>query len=150
MIDIKQSQEVHAPVESVWKIFADLENEHKYWDALRRVKILAKKENEIEREVRIPRGPLGEAKSHQKLVVDSGTKSSTLLMTKGPMLGTRKIELQKISGKGTRIDVHWEFEMKGVPSFALGFVRDNISEVTTKALAQIAKEAEKELSVLPS
>ncbi len=150
MIDIKQSQEVHAPVETVWKIFADLENEHKYWDALRSVKILSRKENEIDREVKIPRGPLGEAKSLQRLVVDSDTKSSTLLMTKGPMLGTRKIALQKISGKGTRIDVHWEFEMKGVPSFALGFVRNNISEVTTKALAQIAKEAEKELSLLPS
>lgn len=29
--------------------------------------------------------------------------------------------------------------MKGVPGFALGFVEDNVSEATEKALEQIAK-----------
>ncbi len=31
--------------------------------------------------------------------------------------------------------------MKGVPGFALGFVKDNISEVTERALQQIGQEA---------
>ena len=36
----------------------------------------------------------------------------------------------------------WDFEMKGVPGFALGFVKDSISDGTDKALELIAKKAE--------
>jgi len=69
-------------------------------------------------------------------------KTSTLTMTKGPMLGTRKVILSSIEdGKKTKIDVSWRFEMKGVPGFAHGFVKDNISEVTEKALDAIAEES---------
>ena len=67
--------------------------------------------------------------------------TTTLTMTKGPMLGTRKIVLKKVGRNETVIDVDWKFDMKGVPEFALGFVKDNISGATEKALAQIADEA---------
>ena len=55
------------------------------------------------------------------------------------MLGTRKISLIELGQNKTKIQVNWNFEMKGVPGFALGFVKDNISEATDKALEQIAK-----------
>lgn len=141
MIEINKSQEVPAPIEAVWKLVADLDNEHKNWSLLRDVKILGRTGNSVEREVKIRRGPMGEAKSVQTLVADFPNKSTTLRMTKGPMLGTRKIVLSKLSEDRTMIEVNWEFEMKGVPGFAIGFIKDNISEVTEKALSQIAEEA---------
>lgn len=142
MIEIKKSQEVRAPIEEVWKVVSDLDNEHEPWHFLKDVKILSKKENSIQREVKIPRGPIGNAKSLQTLVINPAKKITTLTITEGPMLGTREISLGKLAGDRTRIDANWEFEMNGVPSFAIGFVKDNISEVTEKSLAQIAKEAE--------
>jgi len=142
MMEINKSQEVRAPLDAVWRLVSDLDNEHKSWSLLRDVKILNKTDNSVEREVKIRRGPIGEAKSVQTLVVDSAQKTTTLTMTKGPMLGTRKISLSNSSDNETKIDVRWEFEMKGVPGFAIGFVEDNISDVTEKSLAQIAKEAE--------
>ena len=141
LIEINRSQEVQAPIEAVWKLISDLDNEHKNWSLLRDVKTLSKTDNSVEREVKIRRGPMGEAKSVQTLVVDSTKKSTTLMMTKGPMLGTRSIVLTKLSKDRTKVDVNWKFEMKGVPGFAMGFVKDSISEVTEKALTQIAEEA---------
>ena len=143
MIEKSKSQEVEAPVEAVWKLVSNLEEEQKYWQILRNVKILSKKENSVEREATIKRGPMGEAKSFQTLVIDPSKKTTTLTMTKGPMLGTRKLVLSEIGKDRTKINVSWEFQMKGVPGFALGFVEDNISEVTEKALEMIALQAEK-------
>ena len=143
MIEIDKSQEISAPIESVWQIIGDLENEQKHWDALRKVRILSRKDEfTVQREASIRRGPMGEAKSIQTLTIDPKQKVSTLTMTDGPMLGTRKILLASDdNGKKTKIDVIWRFELKGIPGFAQGFVKDNISNVTEKALAAIAEEA---------
>ena len=123
-----------------------MENEQRYWPALKNIKIRSRNGNTIEREATVgpPKtfGPFGNAKSLQTLVLDPENKLSTLTMTKGPMLGTRKIVLRSVGEKETRVDVSWEYEMKGVPGFAQGFVKDNISEVTEGALAQIAREAQ--------
>ena len=143
MIEINKSQEAKAPVDSVWKVISDLDSEHNAWSLLRDVKILKKTDNSVEREVKIRRGPMGEATSVQILELYPAKKITTLKLTGGPMLGTRKISLVKSeNGSTTKIDVNWEFDLKGMPGFAKGFVKDNVSDVTEKALAQIAKEAE--------
>ncbi len=110
MIEIAKSQEAPAPVEKVWQLIGDLENEQKYWTVLRNVKILNKKDSlTVEREATIRRGPMGEAKSIQLLSLDPAKKTSTLTMTKGPMLGSRKISLTSVDdGKKTKIDVNWQ------------------------------------------
>ncbi len=146
MIEITKTQEVSAPENKVWKLIGDLEGEQKYWAVLRNVKILKRKDDfTVEREATIKRGPMGEAKSFQVLKLDPEKKVSTLTMTKGPMLGERKIALTHLdSGKRTRIEVQWHFELKGIPGFAQGFVKDNISEVTETALAEIATDAASE------
>jgi ribosome-associated toxin RatA of RatAB toxin-antitoxin module len=140
-IQISKSKEVRASVTKVWSLVADLDDEHKPWPMLRSVKVLSRSKDTLEREVKIRRGPMGEAKSTQTLTADPARLVTTLTMTKGPMLGTRTIALTKVGDNETKIDVDWTFEMKGVPSFALGFVKDNISGATETALAQIAKEA---------
>ncbi|MDG6994728.1 MAG: SRPBCC family protein [Nitrososphaerota archaeon] len=141
MIEISKSQEVDASVDSVWKIISDAEEESKYWKVLKNVKILSRKGNAVEREATIKRGPMGEAKSVQTLVLDRDARSTILTLKKGPMLGTRKITLSSIGSDKSRIDVSWKFELKGIPSFAQGFAKDNISEVTEKALTRIAEKA---------
>jgi hypothetical protein len=146
MITINKSQEVSASLGSVWDVVSDLDHEHDYWDALKATKVLSRKDYSIEREVTITRGPMGRTKSVQTLVLEP-MKSTTLTMTKGPMLGTRKLVLSSLDGNRTRIDVSWEFEMKGVPGFALGFIQENISQVTEKALALIAGAANSKVRI---
>jgi carbon monoxide dehydrogenase subunit G len=141
LIEISASKQVRAPVIEVWKLISDLNNEHEYWDALRDVRMIERKENEIEREAKIWRGPLGEAKSVQRLVADPTTKQTSLELTSGPVIGTRRISLTRSKNGNTTINVSWKIEMKRVPAFALGFVKDNMTEVTERALAKIAKRA---------
>ena len=145
MIEINKNRDAETSVENVWKLVSDAD-EQKFWPYLRKVKILNKNGNTIEREATISRGPLGEAKSYQTLLVDPKEKTTTLKMTKGPMLGTRKISLFSQSKERTRIEVNWKFEMKGVPSFALGFVKNSISEATEKALEEISTAAVRQTS----
>jgi carbon monoxide dehydrogenase subunit G len=142
MIEIDKGVEVGAPIEVVWTAVSDLENEHRPWEFLRDVKLLDKTENSIRREVKIRRGPMGEATSVQTLKVDPVKRSTTLSLTDGPMLGDRTLLVSSLGEGRTSIKVHWEFEMKGVPGFAKGFVKDNVSEATTHALAEIASQAE--------
>ncbi len=141
MIEINKSLEAEAPIEKVWAIVADLENEHRSWSEFRAVKILNKTESTAEREVNIRRGPMGEEKSLQTLIIDPDQRTTTLTMTKGPVLGTRKITLSRVRKDRTKIDVDWKIEMKEVPRFALGFAKSGILGATEKALVQPAEEA---------
>jgi carbon monoxide dehydrogenase subunit G len=143
VIEISESLDVKAPLEDVWRVISDLDHEHELWPGLKDPKILKKTGNSLEREVKIRRGPMGEAKSVQELALDSGNHGTILTMNSGPMLGTRRVSLSK-SGDGlTKISVDWKFEMKGVPTFALGFVKENIAHTTEEALAAIADRAKK-------
>jgi carbon monoxide dehydrogenase subunit G len=142
VIEISTSQDVRAPIEKVWEIVGDLQNEHKLWSEFRGVKILSKTRSTVEREAMIRRGPMGEEKSLQILSIDPDHLTTTLTMTKGLLLGTRKITLTEIGKDQTKIDVEWKAEMKGVPAFAMGLAKGSISGATEKALAEIAEDAE--------
>lgn len=88
------------------------------------------------------RGPMGDVKSLQTLILNP-RKSTILRMTKGPLMGTRKIVLDSSSKKKTRINITWEFDPEGIPEFAHSFVKNNISRVTESALTQIAEDVKR-------
>jgi carbon monoxide dehydrogenase subunit G len=143
LTEISKNLEVEAPIEKVWAIVADLQKEHRFWSEFRAVEILSKAGGGVERKVYVRRGPMGEEKSLQTLVADPDQWATTLTMTKGPVLGTRRMTLTRVGKNRTRIDVDWDVEMKGVPGFALGFAKAGISEATGKALSEIAEDAER-------
>lgn len=53
MITFNASREMSAPVDRIWNIVADVDNEPKYWRGTKTVKNISKAENKIEREVTI-------------------------------------------------------------------------------------------------
>ena len=140
MITISKSREVASSVDRVWDTISNLDNEKKYWSVIKDIRILRRDGNTIEREATIMRGPMGDVKSLQTLILNP--RASTILkMTKGPLTGTRKTVLNSTGKKKTRIDVIWEFELQGIPEFAHSFVKNNIARVTESALTQIAEDA---------
>jgi carbon monoxide dehydrogenase subunit G len=141
VIKIVKSREVVSSIDRVWDTISNLENEKKHWPVIKNIRVLRRDGNTIEGEATIMRGPIGDVKSSQTLILDP-KRLILLKITKGPMIGTRKIVLTPREG-GTRIDITWEFELEGIPEFAQSFVKNNISEVTESALIQIAKEAER-------
>src|SRR5260370_40536928 len=81
-----------ASVDRVWDAISNIDNEKKYWTAIEEIRVLSMDGNTIVREATIMRGPMGNARSLQTLVLDP-KKSITLNMTKGPVIGTRKMVL---------------------------------------------------------
>ena len=128
-------------MDQVWDAISSLDNERKYWSVIKDIRVLKRVGNTIEREATIMRGPMGSVKSLQTLILTP--KASTILrMTKGPLIGTRKIFLNSLDKKTTRVDVIWEFDLEGVPEFAHSFVKNSISRVTEEALIAIAGDVE--------
>ena len=133
---IVKSREVSSTVDRVWDAVSNLDNERKHWSVIKDIRILRREGNTIEREATIMRGPMGNVKSLQTLIL-TPKLSTTLRMTKGPLIGTRKILLNSLGQKMTKIDVIWDFELEGIPEFAHSFVKNNISRVTDNALTAI-------------
>ena len=141
MIKISKSRELASSVDRLWDAISNLDNEKKYWSVIEDVRILRRDGNTIEREATIMRGPMGNVKSLQTLLLNP--KASIILrMTEGPLIGIRKILLSSLGKKMTRIDVIWEFELEGIPGFAHSFVKNNISRITENALTAITGDVE--------
>ncbi len=136
-----KSREIASSIDRIWDVISNLDIERKLWSVIKDVRVLRREGNTIEREATIMRGPMGNVKSLQTLVLDP-KRSMILTMTKGPLIGTRKMVLHSSEGDRTRIDVIWEFELEGIPGFAQSFVKNTISEVTESALDQIAEKGE--------
>jgi carbon monoxide dehydrogenase subunit G len=137
MVTLNASQEVSAPLDRVWDVVADMDNEPKYWHGTKAVKNISRNGNVIEREVTIA---FRDSKCRQTVVLNP-KKSIQITITDGPMKGTKVITL-KPSGDRTRIDVVWEIKLAGFLGMFSGMVKKHIAEGTEEALARIAKAVE--------
>jgi carbon monoxide dehydrogenase subunit G len=137
MVTLNASQEVSAPLDRVWDVVADMDNEPKYWHGTKAVKNISRNGNVIEREVTIA---FRDSKCRQ-IVVLNPKKSIQITITDGPMKGTKVVTL-KPSGDRTRIDVVWEIKLAGFLGMFSGMVKKHIAEGTEEALARIAKAVE--------
>lgn len=142
MIKIVKTRKVVSSIDRVWGVISSTKNEKKYWPVIENIRVRSRDGNTIEREATIMRGPMGKTKSSQTVILNP-KRSIVLKMTKGPLIGTRKMILIPSGEDVTWVNVTWEFELEGIPEFAKSFVKNNISEVTESALIQIAKEAER-------
>jgi len=137
MATINTSREVSAPLDRVWEIVADVDNEPQYWHGTKTVKNISKSDNTIEREVTIA---FKDSRCRQTVVLKP--KSSVeIAITEGPLKGTKIITLSP-SGKNTKIDVVWDIKLSGFLSMFTGMVKKHISEGTEEALVRIAKAVE--------
>jgi carbon monoxide dehydrogenase subunit G len=137
MVSISRSREIAAPVDRVWEIVADIDNEPKFWHGTKSVNNISKNGNVIEREVTIA---FRDSRCKQTVILDP-KKSVEIKFTEGPMRGTKKIVLGPLGGK-TRLEVSWEIKLAGFLSLASGMVKRHIADGTEEALDRIAKAVE--------
>ena len=138
---IKKTRDVASSVDRVWEIISNTDEDQTYWTNIRDIKVLSRAGDTIEREAKV--GP--RAFSHttrQTLVLDA--KRSISLTVKGEsIVGGRTMVLVPAGENATRIEVAWEFELKDVPGFVQGIVKNQISKATDDALSKISAEAER-------
>jgi uncharacterized protein YndB with AHSA1/START domain len=142
--EIKVSREVSVPVDKVWNIVSDVDNDAKYWSTFKTIKNINKTGNTIEREVIIAAGLQGDAKTHQFVAVDPDQKVIQTNITEGPVKGSRILSLSPSpeNNATTNIDVLWNIDMSGIPGIARGFAKDGITKTTEEALGKMAQAAE--------
>ncbi len=137
MVTINASREVSAPLDRVWEIVADVDNEPEYWHGTKTVRNISKNGNTIEREVTIA---FKDSKCRQTVVLNP-KKSVDISITDGPLRGTKVVTVSP-SGEKTRIDVVWDIKLAGFLGMFTGMVKKHIAEGTEEALTRIAKAVE--------
>jgi uncharacterized protein YndB with AHSA1/START domain len=146
--EIKASREISAPIDQVWNVVSDIDNETKYWSTFKAIKninmtAINMTANTTEREVTLVTGPLGETVTHQFVTVNPEQFVVETNITEGPVTGNRILTLSPSSNaNATRIDVFWNVDMSGIPIFGKGFAKDGIMRTTEEALSNIAAEVE--------
>ncbi|MDQ3727140.1 MAG: SRPBCC family protein, partial [Thermoproteota archaeon] len=147
--EIKVSREIYAPVDQVWSVVSEIDNETKYWSTFKAIKninmtAINMTANTTEREVTLATGPFGETITHQFVTVNPEKFVVETNVTQGPVTGTRTLTLSPSSSNSnaTQIDVFWNVDMSGIPIFGRGFAKDGIMRTTEEALNNIAAEVE--------
>lgn len=148
--EIRASRDISAPIDQVWSIVSNIDNETKYWStfkAIKNIKVTAinMTANTTEREVTLVVGPQGETITHQFVTVNPEQFVVETNITEGPVTGIRTLTLSPSSStnaNATRIDVFWNVDMSGIPIFGRGFAKDGIMRTTEEALSRIAAEVE--------
>jgi ribosome-associated toxin RatA of RatAB toxin-antitoxin module len=138
MITINASREMSASVDRIWDIIADVDNEPKYWRGTKTVKNISKAEKKIEREVTIA---FKDSKCRQTVLLNP-KKSVEIMITQGPIRGTKTVQLNPLDKHKTRIDVVWNIKLTGFLGLFTGMVKRHIAEGTDEALVRIAKAVE--------
>ena len=138
MITINTSREISASIDRIWNIIADVDNEPKYWRGTKTVKNISKDNNKIEREVIIA---FKDSKCRQTVLLDPN-KSVEIIITQGPIKGTKTMTLHSLDNHKTRIDVVWKIKLTGFLSVFAGMVKGHMSKGTDEALVRIAEAVE--------
>ena len=138
MITINTSREISASLDRIWNIIADVDNEPKYWHGTKTVKNISRDNNRIEREVTIA---FKDSRCRQTVLLNPN-KSVEIIITEGPIKGTKMVTLHPLDNRKTRIDVVWKIKLTGFLSIFSGMVKGHISKGTDEALVRIAEAAE--------
>lgn len=142
--EIRVSREISAPIDQVWNIVSDVDNETKYWSTFKDIKNINKTGNTTEREVTLIAGPQGDTKTHQFVTVNPEQYTVETNITKGPVTGTRVLTLSPAAENDTttKIDAIWNVDLSGIPILGRGFAKDGIMKTTEEALGKIAQAEE--------
>ena len=138
MAEIRASVEISAPVEKVWNIISDLDNEPKFWKGTKEVRNISKENNVIIREVTIA---FKDSKCMQTVTLYPKEKIHAEF-TKGIINGTKTLTLQQIENS-THLEAAWEIKLSGMMGMFTGMVKKHIQSGTEQALQSIKEEAER-------
>lgn len=164
MVKIEASVEINAPLERVWDIVSDLDNEPKFWKGTKKVRNISKEGGGgtgtttttaaaaavtvIRREVTIA---FGDQKCIQEVTVRPKTEIRALF-TRGVIGGTKTMTLSsKDDGAAatTVLDVAWDVRPTGVMTMGGMFaavIKRHVKNGTMQAMDSIRREAEGRVS----
>lgn len=136
MVEIKVKVQVDAPLEKVWEVISNVNDDPKYWTLMKGIRNISKGEREISREV-----TLGKTEKCGQTVIFSPIESLRVLWTKGVIRGTKDFVLTPL-GKGTLLEISMDYKISGPARFFPGRITDELHMEAEIAADLIKEKAE--------
>ena len=137
MATIDASIEINAPVNKIWDIISDLDNEPKFWKGTKETKIISRDGDVITREIVIA---FRDSKCMQKITLEPKEKIYAEF-TEGIIKGSKTLNL-KAKNDGAILEANWDVKMGGLAGMFTGMIKKHIRSGTEKALESIKQQAE--------
>lgn len=138
MATIEASTVVNVPVDKVWDLISDIDNEPKFWKGTKEIRNISKDGNTVTREVTIA---FKDSKCMQTVTLFPKEKIVGQF-TKGVLNGTKTISISVQDDK-TKIDAVWDIKLSGMMGMFTGMIKKHIQSGTEQALESIKQELEK-------
>ena len=138
MAEIEVSVEISAPIDKVWNIVSDIDNEPKFWKGTKEIRNMSKNGNIITREITIA---FRDQKCMQEVKLQPKEKIE-FVFTKGIIDGIKIITLT-LKDEKTLLKVKWDIKLTGMMGMFTGMIKKHIESGTVQALQKIKEEIEK-------
>ena len=138
MATIEVKVKINAPVEKVWAIVSDIDNEPKFWKGTKEVRNISKNENTVEREITIA---FRDQKCMQQVTLDP-MKQIHAKFTKGVLNGEKIVSLIP-EGDETTLQTVWDIKLTGMMGMFTGMIKNHIKSGTEQAMQKIKEEIER-------
>jgi len=138
MAEIEVSVEISAPIDKVWDIISDIDNEPKFWKGTKEIRNMSKNGNIITREITIA---FRDQKCIQEVKLQPKEKIE-FVFTKGIIDGIKIITLT-LKDEKTLLKVKWDIKLTGMMGMFTGMIKKHIESGTVQALQKIKEEIEK-------
>ena len=137
MAIIDTSIDINAPIDRVWDIISDLDNEPKFWKGTKETRIISRDGNVITREITIA---FRDSKCMQKITIQPKEKIYAEF-TKGIIKGSKTLTLKPKDGSSL-LEANWDVKMSGLVGMFTGMIKKHIRSGTEQALESIKQKAE--------
>jgi carbon monoxide dehydrogenase subunit G len=138
MAEIEALVEISAPIDRVWSIISDIDNEPKFWRGTKEIRNISKSGNVVNREITIA---FRDQKCMQEVKLQPKEKIE-VRFTKGIIDGSKIIILTTKEEK-TLLKVKWDIRLTGMMGMFTGMIKKHIESGTVQALEKIKEEAER-------
>ena len=137
MATIDTSVEINAPIDKVWDIISDLDNEPKFWKGTKETRIISRDGNVVTREITIA---FRDSKCMQKITIQPKEKIYAEF-TEGIIKGSKTLNL-KPKDDSSLLEANWDVKMSGLAGMFTGMIKKHIRSGTEQALKSIKQKAE--------
>nr|AIE92281.1 Cyclase/dehydrase [uncultured marine thaumarchaeote AD1000_21_E03] len=137
MAIIDTSIDINAPVDRVWDIISDLDNEPKFWKGTKETRIISRDGNVVTREITIA---FRDSKCMQKITIQPKEKIYAEF-TEGIIKGSKTLNL-KPKDDSSLLEANWDVKMSGLAGMFTGMIKKHIRSGTEQALKSIKQKAE--------
>lgn len=138
MATIEVQVEIDAPIDKVWEIVSDIDNEPKFWKGTKEVRNISKEGDTVNREVTIA---FRDQKCLQEVKIYPKEKIHAKF-TKGIIEGEKIVSLIQKNEK-IILTTFWDIKLTGMMGMFTGMIKKHIKSGTEQAMQSIKEEIER-------